>query len=411
MHRKRINYLFQKYSDKTASESERDELMEFVATASKEEISSYLEAVYDTLSKEDKQYFLSASKKAVILDKVFENKHSSTTDADNEKSLTGFYRNQLWVQYASIAALLFIVLSIGFLFYKNYNRPQHHHVAQNTSSIDIEPGGNKATLTLEDGSTITLDELQDGQIAEQSGIVISKMNGGQLLYSNNGINKGLSRSGFNTISTPRGGEFQIILPDGTKVWLNAASSLKFPTQFSQTERKVELQGEGYFEVAKNTTSPFIVSTKKQNVTVLGTHFNINSYEDEGSVKTTLIEGSVQVSLGSITKGDESRTAKVRLKPNQQSILAGAGLNVIDVNGEESIAWKDGYFNFQHADLPMVMRQLSRWYDIDVVYQGEIPSETFTGKVYRNMNISEVFEVLEFAQVNFKIEGKKMIIYS
>src|SRR5690606_21612478 len=160
------------------------------------------------------QYFLSASKKAVILDKVFESKHTSTTDADNEKSLTGFYRNQLWVQYASIAALLFIVLSIGFLFYKNYNRPQHHHVAQHTSSIDIEACCNKATLTLGDGSTITSDGRQEGQIAEQSGLVISKMNGGQLLYSNNGIPEGLRRSRFTSSCTPRHGEFQITLPDG-----------------------------------------------------------------------------------------------------------------------------------------------------------------------------------------------------
>lgn len=397
MRNQRITYLFQKYSDKTASESERDELMEFVATASNEEVSSYLEEIYDSLSKEDKQYFLSKNKRAAILEKVFENKPNSASPA-----------NLVW--YASIAALLLMVLSIGFIFYRNNNQLLDLNVAKITPSIDIQPGGNKATLTLEDGSTITLDEHQDGQIAEQSGIIVSKLNGGQLLYTYNGTtNRSARKAGFNTISTPRGGEFQIVLPDGTKVWLNAASSLKFPTQFSKTERKVELQGEGYFEVAKNEASPFIVSTANQIVTVLGTHFNINSYQDERDVKTTLIEGSVQVS--SSKKSDESEIQKVRLKPNQQSILAEAGLNVINVDSDESIAWKNGYFNFQHADLEMVMRQLSRWYDIDIEYQGKIPSETFTGKVYRNMNISEVFEVLEFAQVNFKIEGKKMIIFS
>lgn len=321
----------------------------------------------------------------------------------------------------SVAAAIMIIAGAGLFYYpqKRISHPTANHITN-----DIAPGGNKAVLTLANGKKISLTDADNGTLAEQAGIRITKTADGQLVYEVRHLEGGRSERSlhavemtYNTIETPRGGQYQLILPDGSKVWLNAASSLKYPVSFASfKERKVELNGEAYFEVAKDKSHPFVVNTDKQVVEVLGTHFNINSYEDEEAVKTTLIEGSVHVFVNSGTVGksdkidEAAQNAGIVLKPNQQSILRGNDFNVKKVNTEESIAWKNGFFNFTHADLETVMRQLSRWYDVDVVYEGEIPPETFTGKVYRDMNLSKVLEILTYARVNFRIEGKKMIIF-
>lgn len=330
---------------------------------------------------------------------------------------------KLWPKITAAAALILIALSFGLYFYSGTDHTTQY-VIRNTRQ-DIAPGGNKAILTLANGRKISLIDANRGELAEQSGIRITKAADGQLIYTvlalspSGGDAEG--RGGFNTIETPKGGQYQVILPDGTKAWLNAASTLKYPVQFSKKVRRVELKGEAYFEVSslKSATGdrvPFFVNTSTQTVEVLGTHFNINSYEDEEAVKTTLIEGSVRVIVNSDAVGKPGRideavqNAGIVLKPNQQSFLKGNYFNVKQVNTEESIAWKNGYFSFTHADLQTVMRQLARWYDVDVEYGGEIPSGTFTGKVYRDMNLSKVLEILTYAQVNFRIEGKKLTIF-
>lgn len=284
---------------------------------------------------------------------------------------------------------------------------------------DALPGSNKAVLRLADGKTIALDEAKNGKLAEAEGMDIRKTADGQIVYeAATAEGRAVSTSGtamrYNEISTPRGGQYQVTLPDGTNVWLNAASSLKYPVKFVENVRRVELRGEAYFEVSKVTSAggtkiPFVVDTSTEQVEVLGTRFNINSYDDEGSVATTLLEGSVRVSAAQ--NDHQSSGGSLLLIPDQQSVLSGGKLILRKVNAEEMIAWKDGYFSFDHADIKTIMRQLARWYDLEVIYEGEVSSTTFSGKVYRNMNLSKVLEVLAFSQVNFRIEGKKIMIIS
>lgn len=288
---------------------------------------------------------------------------------------------------------------------------------------DVKPGGNKAMLMLSDGRTVVLDEMADGAITQIAGMTITKTANGQLIYEMDAAQSVADATGyipkFNQITTPRGGQYQIILPDGTNVWLNSASSLKYPVRFDEAERRVELTGEAYFEVNTKTSPsgdkiPFFVEAGAQTIEVLGTQFNINSYTDEAVVKTTLLEGSVRISLNTSVKQritSEKAAQDVILRPNQQAILNGNAIDVVKVKAAESIAWKEGYFSFNGADLATVMRQLARWYDVEVVYEGAIPAGTYSGKVYRNMTLSKVLEILTYAEVKFRISGKQLIILS
>lgn len=319
---------------------------------------------------------------------------------------------------AAVAAIAFPAISM--LFHADFERaePLGNRMATTvTTEQDAMPGGNKALLTLADGTTVELDETTNGEISEIAGMTIKKMANGQIVYEVDATRLGTTAIDdtprYNRISTPRGGQYQIILPDGTKVWLNSASSLRYPIQFTTDERRVELTGEAYFEVTTLESEPgrkipFLVETSTQVIDVLGTQFNINSYADEDAVKTTLLEGSVRVfphASGAIHRDYQG----VTLKPNQQAILKGHTLDVVRVSAAESIAWKEGYFNFNEADLATVMRQLARWYDVDVVYEGAIPRGAYSGKVYRDMSLSKVLDILTYAEVNFRIEGKTMII--
>jgi len=203
----------------------------------------------------------------------------------------------------------------------------------------------------------------------------------------------------NTVSTPKGGQYRIILPDGTNVWLNAASSISYPTVFKGAERLVTLNGEGYFEVTKNKAMPFRVKSAMQTIEVLGTHFNINAYTDETRVKTTLLEGSVKVI---------SATRSTFITPGEQAAISRAGNGIISkqrVNVDKEVAWKNGVFSFADEDIRAVMRQVSRWYDIDVVYEGDIPDEKFFGEISRSSNLGDVFRILELNNMKFAVEGK------
>lgn len=269
---------------------------------------------------------------------------------------------------------------------------------------DAAPGGNKAMLTLGDGTRIALDSAGNGALALQGNVQVLKLNSGQLAYHDDNTT-GSGQIQFNTLSTPRGGQYQLTLPDGTRVWLNAASSLRYPTRFTGKERQVEVKGEAYFEVAKNTGMPFKVTLREDGeIVVTGTHFNVNAYTDEPFIKATLLEGGVRVSK----KGKAAH-----LEPGQQAqIPFGAGISeipVVLVDMEEATAWKNGLFRFNNADLPTVMRQLSRWYDVDVSYEGKIPSRKFEGEIQRNLHLSDVMEALGKNRVHFRIEGKKIIL--
>lgn len=266
------------------------------------------------------------------------------------------------------------------------------------TTLDVSPGKQGALLTLAGGQTIVLDSLGNGLVANQGGTQVV-LNNGRLLYDANAAES----VSYNTIRTPRGRKFMLVLPDETKVWLNAASSIRYPTAFTGNERSVEITGEAYFEVAKNKARPFSVNVNDQvRVVVLGTHFNIKAYDNEASANTTLLEGAVMIASG----GKEQR-----IKPGQQARVSNGAIRVVnDVDMQQVIAWKDGYFNFNGTSLQDVMRQLERWYDIDVHYQGNIPHLTFDGELPVTLQLSQVLKILHKVEVKYRIEeGKRLII--
>jgi len=268
---------------------------------------------------------------------------------------------------------------------------------------DRPPGGNVATLTLGDGSRITLDSAVNGVLAEQGNTKIAKLGNGQLAY--NILNEKPAALLFNTLATPRGGQYRLILPDGTGVWLNAASSITYPTAFTGNERVVRITGEVYFEVRKDPVRSFHVvfntGADSGKIEVLGTHFNINAYKDEGAVKTTLLEGSIKVVAKESTL----------LKPGQQVQLDGNGhaSPVKEADLEDVMAWKYGLFHFERTDIGTVMRQIARWYDVDVVFEGQPTKEKFDGDIPRNSQLTDVFKILELSKVHFKVEDRKVTV--
>jgi len=266
---------------------------------------------------------------------------------------------------------------------------------------DAAPGGNKATLTLANGSTIVLENAADGHLTEQGATQVSKQKNA---VSYTTIQTPTSPTVvYNTLTTPRAGQFQVVLPDGSKVWLNNASSLRYPTSFSGPSREIELTGEGYFEVAKNTSKPFAVKTRDVTVHVLGTSFNIMAYDDEPVIKATLLTGKVAIAAA----GKQSI-----LSPGEQGVLTHTGAISIskDVDTEEAIAWQRGYFHYTHANIKDVLRQLARWYDVEVVYTTPVPEDnTSDGEIGRDLNLSTILKHLEKKDLHFHIEGKKLIV--
>lgn len=316
-------------------------------------------------------------------------------------------------KFVAVAATILIFLSVGY--YVAFQTSTYQEVATEEFAVeDIAPGSNKAMLTLSDGSKITLDQMDWGNVAEQAGVQISKSNDGLLVYENinNNLHRAEAASLYNTLTIPEGGYYTVVLPDGTKVWLNASSNLTYPTQFLSDKREVELTGEAYFEVASQLNSkgkrlPFIVSTHNQEVEVLGTSFNISSYQDEAFTKTTLLEGLVKVHLKKMnyTLNDEQRTSVI-LKPNQQSTFASGSnrIAVADVDPEEAVAWKNNLFIFNDETLGSIMRKISRWYSVDVVFKDADPNRIYWGSVSRFENVSEVLNKLELTgSVRFEIE--------
>jgi ferric-dicitrate binding protein FerR (iron transport regulator) len=344
-----------------------------------------------------------------ILKDLQQNSFAGLTDAEQrQKMYTNILKRTrksnrvipLWTKIAA-AAIIVVVFSIVY-FYSNHN-PQKQiaktETQQQRFKNDVAPGGNKAVLTLANGSQIILDSAANGTLTQQGNTKIIKLDSGQLSYNTSDVKS--TEVLYNTISTPRGGQYQIVLSDGSKVWLNAASSLRFPAFFTGKERDVELTGEAYFEVTKNTAMPFTVTVNDLHVQVLGTHFNINAYNDETSVKTTLLKGSVRVA---------DHESIVNLKPGQQAQLKDNALMVINnVDIEKVISWKTGFFEFDNTDLATIMRQISRWYNVDVRYEGKQFGETFGGRISRELNLSNILSMLETNGVKFRLEGKKLIV--
>lgn len=294
--------------------------------------------------------------------------------------------------WAAAAALL---LAGGAYLWK----PATKQTPMVVQSTDIQPGTNGAILTLSDGSQVALDSIYSGTVNLQNGSV-AKVSGNKLVYGNNGkVNT------YNTMSTPNGRQFQLELPDGTKVWLNSASSIHYPTTFSGTERKVDITGEAYFEVARDADRPFKINVNnKAEVEVLGTDFNVNAYDNESTINTTLLEGSVRM----LQRGHQGLV----MKPGQQAQMKPGEIKIIDdANMEKAVAWKDGLFNFNGAKLDEVMRQLERWYDINVIYEKGVPDIELAGKMTRGVSLQGLLIVLKELGVQCKLEGRTLIILS
>jgi len=320
---------------------------------------------------------------------------------------TWFSKN---ISYIYAAAAMTLIFSIaGYSFYSRNNVQQKEQAARLAKNI-ILPGSNKAVLTLADGSDVILDQTSNGILGSQGNVSIKKSIDGKVSYeaAQNNTYTG-NAIAYNKIATPRGGQYQVDLADGTKVWLNAASTLKFPVTFSKAQRVVELTGEAYFEVNPEPVAgnrkvriPFLVKTRNQLVEVLGTHFNVNAYDDEPDIKTTLLKGSVKVVQSAARQS-------VLLKPGQQSAVAG-NIAVADVDASQAIEWQKGYFLFDNETVESMMRKISRWYNIEVEFKGNIRYRKFAGKISKFGNIVQILQVMEKTQViHFEIEGRRVIV--
>lgn len=304
---------------------------------------------------------------------------------------------KVWPRIVLAASIVLCLTIGGYFFVVGDKIKDNGQIAMQ----EIKPGRIAATLTLANGKKVILSDANNGELAKEAGVVVTKTTDGQLVYKiidHEGEAPGVDK--MNLLSTAKGEQYEVVLPDGSKIYLNAASSLKYPVSFKyKPQRMVELTGEAYFEIFKDKRHPFIVSAGKQVIEVLGTHFNVNAYTDEPDIKTTLLEGSVKVNGSTV------------LKPNEQSIVNATGIRVVPVNGENFTDWKDGLFYFENESLASVMRKIARWYNVDVTYQGKADNhKTYSGVVSRSDHISKVLDMLaESEGIRFRIEGNNLMV--
>lgn len=317
---------------------------------------------------------------------------------------------KFWRRHTLVAAAV-LLMAFGAWFF-NMHYPSYLKTNDSAYQNDIKPGSDGATLRLASGEKILLSQASIGNLSEEAGVAITKSSSGEIVY--NIIDPDHSAPGDrNTLSTAKGENYKLILPDGSNVWLNAASSLTFPVSFNNVkQRKVELKGEAYFEIAKDKTRPFLVVSNSQTVEVLGTHFNINSYEDEVAVKTTLIEGSVRIIAHADVKGNNKlKASSFTLIPNQQSVISPDEVKVIPINAQGAVAWTKGMFMFNDEPLESILLKISRWYNVEIEYQDKsLKNESFWGIITKYDNLSKVLHMLEKTNtVKFSIEGEKVIV--
>jgi ferric-dicitrate binding protein FerR (iron transport regulator) len=409
----KLRYLLDRLSGNEITRAEFDELF---AMVNRGEYEADIKAVLiDGLGNEPLPEAMDQERLNTVLSSIMINGQRP------EQAGTPVRRMIFWKRLAAAAA---IVLLIGAgIWFGVVRTPKKELVTNNkktTLTKDIEPGGNKAILTLGDHSTIVLDNAANGQLAQEGSTSVMKSKDGLISYSGPTGKEGGGEVAWNTLTTPRGGQYQLVLPDGSKVWLNAASFIKFPAAFTGNERTVEMRGEVYFEVApvrlrSGQKMPFKVTIPGgAAVEVLGTHFNINAYDDETSVKTTLLEGSVKVrQFNGQSASAKDAEFSVVLKPGEQAVQTRAHSPfTIDHSPDldQVMAWKNGLFHFENVDIKTVMRQISRWYDIEVEYKGAIKNEPLIMEIPRNTNLSDVLKVLETTtELQFKLEGKKVIV--
>lgn len=410
MSKTRLEYLFQRYLSNVLTIEESEELTQLLQqSANDTTIKEMLDQVWNELAVENR---LSTSKANSIFSSILASDapFCQRPPVIHEPEPQPKVRRLFSFTRVAVAAslLLFAVIMYYFLF---YNNPEQAVVKNNDQPVknDIPPGKIGAVLTLADGSTINLDSSGNGHIAQQGNTTIIKLDS-QLTYNASSLVNGLHL--YNTITTTRGHQYQLILPDGSQVWLNAGSSIRFPIAFSGSERRVEVTGELYFDVKHNSRMPFTVAANGVEVHDLGTQFNINAYDNEEGVVTTLIEGKVQVNA----TANEAQTTNHKsqtLTPGQQAQVndkSGEVKVIKDADVEAAIAWKNGQFMFQGNTIQSVMRQLERWYDVQVEYSGNVSNEEFVGTISRYGNISEVLGMLQkTGTVSFEIKGRKIVV--
>jgi len=398
----RITSLIEKYLEEQLSHSEQQELNEWLAEAESNRL--FFQQITDKEILREKMKLYASADSAAMWQKTLQK-------LDGGKLVTMYPQKSSFRKYVAAAAAAIILVSAGTWFYmdQRFNSGlAKNESANGTSSSLIVPGTTKATLTLADGKTVVLANSGDGLVAKQGGIDINKIDG-RLIYNGeqHDANQDIDHA-YNTITTPRGGEYKVTLPDGSKVWLNAASSLRFPIAFAGNERIVELTGEAYFEVNRVTNvtadnkaqkTPFIVkltspSGASSEVPVLGTHFNVMAYEDEAAIKTTLLEGAVKVST--------SNSSKI-IQPGEQALLKEGEISVRNVDGDDVIAWTTGFIPVGGTDLDYTMRQIGRWYDVEIGYEGSIPNVVFEGKLPRSASINDVIKVLNANNIKARLD--------
>lgn len=383
----RLRYLFERYMGQEITATEEQELAELSLLSSNLQRVTELEQEY---WEKEEQTALTADEAGRYLNWIFENRPAKI-------------RTILWRRIAVAASIVF-VLGLGAYFaFFNKGKRQDEIVKVQEPAKDVKaPETNRAMIKLADGRTVYLDSANNGELALQGNIKLVKLDNGQIAYQTAGgeIVKELQ---YNTLSNPRGSKvIDMTFSDGSRVWLNAGSSVTYPIAFVGNERKVTITGEAYFEIAHDASKPFRVSKGETRIEVLGTHFNVNAYDDEDAVRVTLLEGSVKVS------NDQS---SLTIKPNQQAVVKNNQAIELNknVNIEEVMAWKNGLFQFGEASIEEVMRQVARWYDVEVVYESK-PTEHFRGEISRSAEASKVLKMLEATEaVHFRIEGKKIFV--
>ena len=309
---------------------------------------------------------------------------------DNETPIK-YLSTRRVTRYAAAAAIILLASTI-FLITRNTTSKPTIAAIKPQPSNKIKPGTQKAMLTLADGTVVTLDSTANGKIAQQGATQVMKLANGQIRYQTANTTAERDKVAYNVMSTPMGGQYQLTLPDGSNVWLNAGSSITYPTAFPGNTREVKITGEVYFEVAKDKNKAFHVTAGDQEIEVLGTHFNINAYTDEDHIKTSLLEGAVKVN-------------KVLLQPGQAFTHG----KVEPTNVDQDIAWKNGVFNFNNQSLAQVMRQLARWYDLEIVYPQGIPQKEYGGEIGRNLTLDQVLKGLENSGIHFQLQGRRLTV--
>lgn len=401
MNTDKLQDLLRQYFDDTISPSDYNELLEYLKTADQDVIEQVIDE--EMLSLKSGAIFSKKQSESVLnrikSDMRFKNVIPSPQNI-YQPTIIRFYQ-RAWFR---VAAAVLVLCTAGLFMIRHgkikgdFSRAVVKHI-----STPIVPGSQKATLTMSNGNVIVLSNAANGILANTAAAKIVKQHQGQIIYDAKTNNVASNEVGYNTLTTPRGGEYQVVLPDGSKVWLNAASSITYPVQFTGNERRVKLTGEAYFEVAKNKEKPFYVTMGNAEVRVLGTHFNISAYGDDDAITTTLLEGSVQIS--------KNHSVSL-LKPGQQAVINNKSddIAVSEANLEDAMAWKNGYFIFSNDNITGIMKKVSRWYDVDVYYAANLNEQKFGGSYHRSKNINELLQYLEMiGKVHFKVQERRITV--